>query len=51
MKRKRWTPDERREWRARHEAVQRMLQEHIQRITAELEAKRGRPDSSGTPQA
>jgi hypothetical protein len=40
MKRKKWTPEEWRAMRERHEAVQKMLQEHIARITAELEAKK-----------
>lgn len=40
MKRKKWTPEEWREWRERHDAVQRLLQEHIDRISAELEAKK-----------
>jgi hypothetical protein len=37
---KRWTREELRERLAASEAVQRMLQEHIERITAELEAKK-----------
>jgi hypothetical protein len=37
---KRWTADERRAWRAKQDAVQRMLREHIDHITAELNAKK-----------
>lgn len=40
MKRKKWTPEEWREWRAAGEATQRELREHIERIRAELEAKK-----------
>jgi hypothetical protein len=40
VKRKKWTPEEWREWRAKGEATQRLLQEHIERIRAELEAKK-----------
>jgi len=40
MKRKKWTPEEWREWRAASEATQRELREHIERIKAELEAKK-----------
>ncbi len=40
MKRKKWTAEEWREWRAAREATQRLLQERIERIKAELEAKK-----------
>jgi hypothetical protein len=40
MKKKKWTPEERREWEAAHEARQRELHQHIERIKAELEAKK-----------
>jgi uncharacterized small protein (DUF1192 family) len=44
MKRKKWTPEERRKWAAAREETQRMLQERIELLKAELEAKkRGRP--------
>lgn len=43
MKRKKWTPEEWRAWEAKQDATQRLLQEHIARITAELEAKK-KPD-------
>jgi hypothetical protein len=39
MKRRRWTPEERRAWRAAREARQRELREHIRRIEAELKAR------------
>jgi hypothetical protein len=40
MKKKKWTPEEWRAWQAQQDATQRLLQEHIARITAELEAKK-----------
>jgi len=40
MKRKKWTPEEYRAWRAAREARQRELHGHIERIEAELAAKR-----------
>lgn len=40
MKRKKLTPEERRTLRESHEAAQRLLKDHIDRITAELEAKK-----------
>jgi hypothetical protein len=39
MKRKKWTPEEYRAWRERHEARLRDLHGHIERIKAELAAK------------
>jgi hypothetical protein len=39
MKRKKWTPEEYRAWRERHEARLRDLQGHIERIKAELASK------------
>jgi trans-aconitate methyltransferase len=41
MKPKKWTPDEYRAWRAARDATQRELQSHIERIKAELAARRG----------
>lgn len=40
MKRKKWTPEEHRAWRERHEARMLDLQGHIERIKAELAAKK-----------
>lgn len=40
MKRKKLTPEELRALRESHETTQRLLKEHIDRITAELEAKK-----------
>jgi hypothetical protein len=40
MKRKKWTPEEWRAWRAAREARLRELHDHIERIRAELEAKK-----------
>jgi hypothetical protein len=40
MKRKKRTPEERREWRAARDARLRELHEHMERIKAELEAKK-----------
>jgi uncharacterized small protein (DUF1192 family) len=40
MKRKKWTPDERRKWEAAREETRRMLQERIELLKAELEAKK-----------
>jgi hypothetical protein len=39
-KRKRWTPEERREWRRARDARLKELREHIDRIKAELEARK-----------
>jgi len=39
-KRKKMTPDERREWERRGEEIQQQLQFHIKRVTAELAAKK-----------
>jgi hypothetical protein len=43
MKRKKRTPEERRAERERHEARQRELQGHIERIKAELAAAKRKP--------
>ncbi len=40
MKRKKWTPDEFRAYKAAREARIQELREHVQRIKAELEARR-----------
>jgi hypothetical protein len=40
MSRRKWTPEERRRWRERHEARLRELRSHIARIEAELAAKK-----------
>jgi hypothetical protein len=40
MKRKKWTPEERRAWQEAHDARQQELRGHIERIKAELEAKK-----------
>ena len=40
MKRKRWTPEERRAWKEAREARLRELHGHIERIKAELATKR-----------
>jgi hypothetical protein len=40
MKRKKWTPDEFRAYKAAREARIQELREHVQRIKAELEATR-----------
>ena len=39
MKKKKWTPEEYRAWRKRHEARLSELNGHIERIKAELAAK------------
>jgi hypothetical protein len=43
MKKKRWTPEEWREYKRKSEELQRLLHEYIDRITAELEAKKKKP--------
>jgi len=40
MKRRKWSPEEWRAWRARSEATERMLRDRIERIEAELGVKR-----------
>ena len=40
MKQRKWTPEEWREWRAAREATLRELRAHVERIKAELEAKK-----------
>jgi hypothetical protein len=40
MKKKKWTPEERREWWAAREARIQELRGHAERIKAELEAKK-----------
>ena len=40
MKRKKWTPEEKRAWRESREAGLRELRAHVERIKAELEAHR-----------
>jgi hypothetical protein len=41
MKRKKWTPDEFRAWRAEREARIKALRDYVDRAKVDLEAKRG----------
>jgi hypothetical protein len=43
MKRKRWTPEEKRAWQAARDARLRELHGHIERIKAELAATKRKP--------
>jgi hypothetical protein len=43
MKRKKWTPEERRAWREARDARLRELHSHIERIKAELAAPKRKP--------